>query len=89
VPLCNQCRELPKMIRWSRTMKVLRKMHQAKTGKNVQFKSAGQAPRFLSAHDQINDLFHLRRDHVTAAEYRASRTQTFQVWAEICRTGCQ
>jgi hypothetical protein len=33
-----------------------------------QFKSAGQAQRFLSAHDQINNLFHLRRDHVTAAE---------------------
>ena len=35
-----------------------------------QFKSAGQAQRFLSAHDQINNLFHLRRDHVTAAEPR-------------------
>ena len=43
-----------------------------------QFKSAGQAQRFLSAHDQINNLFHLRRDHVTAAEHRASRTQTFR-----------
>ena len=39
------------------------------------FKSAGQAQRFLSAHDQINNpqritqlLFHLRRDHVTASE---------------------
>jgi len=29
------------------------------------FKSAGQAQRFLSAHDQINNLFHLRRDHVS------------------------
>src|SRR4051812_38148185 len=29
------------------------------------FKSPGQAQRFLSAHDQINNLFHLRRDHVT------------------------
>jgi putative transposase len=47
-----------------------------------QFKSAGQAQRFLSAHDQINNLFHLRRDHGTAAEHRASRTQKFQVWAE-------
>jgi hypothetical protein len=35
-------------------------------------KSAGQAQRFLSAHDQINNLFHLRRDHVTATEYRAA-----------------
>src|SRR5246500_780274 len=52
-----------------------------------QFKSAGQAQRFLSAHDQINNFFHLRRDHVTAAEHRASRTQTFQVWGEICRMG--
>jgi putative transposase len=48
-----------------------------------QFKSAGQAPRFLSADDQINNLFHLRRDHVTAAEHRAARAQTFHVWAEI------
>ena len=52
-----------------------------------QFKSAGQAQRFLSAHDQINNFFYLRRDHVTAAEHRASRTQTFQVWAEICSMG--
>jgi putative transposase len=52
-----------------------------------QFKSAGQAQRFLSAHDQINNLFHLRRDHVTAAEHRASRARTFQVWAEICSIG--
>jgi putative transposase len=48
-----------------------------------QFKSAGQAQRFLSAHDQINNLFYLRRDHLTAAEYRAARTRTFRVWAEI------
>jgi len=41
-----------------------------------QFKSAGQAGRFLSAHDPINNPFHLRRDHLTAAEHRASRTQT-------------
>lgn len=30
------------------------------------FKSPGQAQRFLSAHDQINNLFHLRRDHRSA-----------------------
>src|SRR4051794_9895925 len=47
------------------------------------FKSAGQARRFLSAHDQINNLFHLRRDHVTASQDRAARTQTFQTWAEV------
>jgi putative transposase len=53
-----------------------------------QFKSAGQAQRFLSAHDQITNVLHLRRDPVTAAAHRASRTQTFQVWAEICSIGC-
>ena len=48
-----------------------------------QFKSTGQAQRFLAAHDQINNLFHLRRDHVTAAEYRAARVQAFRLRAEI------
>jgi putative transposase len=52
-----------------------------------QFKSARQAQRFLSAHDQINNLFHLRRDHVTAAEHRTRKSQTFQVWAEISSMG--
>ena len=47
------------------------------------FKSAGQAQRFLSAHDGINNLFHLRRDHVLADQYRAARTQAFQTWSEI------
>jgi putative transposase len=47
------------------------------------FKSAGQAQRFLSAHDQIDNLFHLRRDHVTAVQYRAARTRAFEAWAEI------
>src|ERR1700748_340010 len=47
------------------------------------FKSAGQAQRFLSAHDGINNLFHLRRDHVPADQYRAARAQAFQTWAEV------
>jgi putative transposase len=47
------------------------------------FKSAGQAQRFLSAHDQINNLFHLRRDHVSAVQHRAARAQAFRTWAEI------
>ena len=47
------------------------------------FKSAGQAQRFLSAHDQINNLFYLRRDHITADQYRAARTRAFQTWAEV------
>src|SRR6201995_2655674 len=48
------------------------------------FKSAGQAQRFLSAHDQITNLFLLRRDPLPAAQHRAARTQRFQIWAEIC-----
>jgi putative transposase len=47
------------------------------------FKSAGQAQRFLSAHDQVNNLFHLRRDHVTATQYRVARAQSFAIWAEV------
>ena len=47
------------------------------------FKSARQAQRFLSAHDQINNLFQLRRDHVTAVQHRAARARAFAVWAEI------
>src|ERR671917_295678 len=47
------------------------------------FKSPRQAQRFLSAHDQIDNLFHLRRDHVTASEYRAARARAFGAWADI------
>jgi putative transposase len=46
-------------------------------------KSPGQVQRFPSAHDQINDLFQLRRDHVTAIQYRAARARAFEVWADI------
>src|SRR4051812_12201769 len=41
------------------------------------FESAGQAQRFLSAHDQINTLFPPRRDPPPARQYRAARTQAF------------
>jgi putative transposase len=47
------------------------------------FKSAGQAQRFLSAHDAINNLFHLRRDHITAVQYRAAQAQAFAIWIEV------
>ncbi len=47
------------------------------------FKSPGQAQRFLSAHDGINNLFHLRRHQVPATQYRAARTQAMQLWAEV------
>jgi len=47
------------------------------------FKSAAQAQRFLSAHDGINNLFHLRRHQAPATQRRAARIQAFQVWAEV------
>ena len=50
------------------------------------FKSPGQAQRFLSAHDPIHNLFHLRRDHATASQYRAARTRAFEIWAEVSGT---
>src|SRR4051812_49345812 len=46
-------------------------------------KSSRQAQLFLSANDQINNLFPLRRDHRPAIEYRAARTQAFQTWVEV------
>jgi putative transposase len=48
------------------------------------FKSARQAQRFLSAHDQINNLFLLPRHHMPATEYRAARAQAFEAWHEVC-----
>src|SRR5918997_966631 len=47
------------------------------------FKSPRQAQRFLSAHDQIGNLFHLRRDHVSAVQHRAARTRAFEAWAAV------
>ena len=47
------------------------------------FKSPRQAQRFLSAHDQINSLFHLHHDHLPAIDYRAARAQAFAIWDEI------
>src|SRR6187401_2718093 len=50
---------------------------------NKRFKSAGQAQRFLAAHDQINNLFPLCREYVPATDYRAARRRAFEVWAEV------
>jgi putative transposase len=47
------------------------------------FKSARHVQRFVSIHDPIANLFYLRRDHVTASQYRATRSQAFEDWAEI------
>ena len=47
------------------------------------FASPSQAQRFLSTHDGINNLFHLRRYHLTACKYRAARARAFEVWSDI------
>jgi putative transposase len=47
------------------------------------FKSARQVQRFLSIHDQVANLFHLRRNKFPAIDYRAARTKAFSAWAEI------
>ncbi len=50
------------------------------------FKSPRHAQHFLSAHDGINNLFHLRRHCRPAHHYRAARAQAFQTWAEVTGT---
>ena len=39
--------------------------------------------RFLSAHDQVANIFPRRRDHDTAANLRSGRTQAFATWADV------
>ena len=46
------------------------------------FKSAGQAQRFLSVHDQVGNLFR-RPANTNAAEHREARASTFVAWAEV------
>lgn len=47
------------------------------------FKSPGHAQRFLSAHGPINNLFRSRRHRLNAADYRAARTQAFELWQQV------
>jgi putative transposase len=46
------------------------------------FKSAGQAQRFLSAHDQVANLFR-HPTNTSAAAHRVSRSRAFLVWNEL------
>jgi len=46
------------------------------------FKSAGQAQRFLAAHDQIANLFR-RPANTNAADHRRNQGQAFLIWAGI------
>ena len=48
------------------------------------FKSARHGQRFLSAHDQINNLFLLPRHQMPATDYRAERARAFQAWHDVC-----
>jgi putative transposase len=52
------------------------------------FKSARQAQRFLSTHDQVASFFHIPYPESVTAEFRcASRKRAFAVWSEITKTG--
>jgi putative transposase len=46
------------------------------------FKSAGQAQRFLSIHDQVGNLFR-RPANSNAAAHRLSRAEAIKIWAEV------
>jgi putative transposase len=46
------------------------------------FKSAGQAQRFLSAHDQVANLFR-RPANTNASDHRRARARAFTTWAEV------
>jgi putative transposase len=46
------------------------------------FKSAEQAQRFLSVHDQVANLFR-RPVNINAADHRASRAQAFLTWSDV------
>jgi putative transposase len=51
------------------------------------FKSARQAQRFLSVHDQVANLFHVPYPNSVTADFRrASREQAFTAWHEISKT---
>jgi putative transposase len=46
------------------------------------FKSAGQAQRFLSVHDQVANLFR-RPANTNAADHRKARAKAFTIWANV------
>ena len=50
------------------------------------FKSARQAPRFLSAHSRIHNHFQLRRHLIAAADYRAARHTAFRIRRDVTGT---
>ena len=49
------------------------------------FKSPRQAQRFLSVHDQVQNIFRPRRHTLSAASYRQSRADAHWIWDAITR----
>jgi putative transposase len=49
----------------------------------MRFNSARQCQRFVSIHGPIANLFHLRRDHISASDHRQLRTAATATWREI------
>ena len=47
------------------------------------FKSARHLQRFISIHDPIANLFHFPRNSMNATDYRALRSKTMSVWADL------
>ncbi len=48
-----------------------------------QFKSIGQAQRFLACHGQINNHFRHQRHLLKAKHYRVFRDRSFEQWSEV------
>jgi len=49
------------------------------------FKSPRQAQRFLSVHDQVQNVFRPRRHTLSAASYRQARADAHWIWGDITR----
>jgi len=49
------------------------------------FKSARQAQRFLSVHDQVHTIFRPRRRTLSAAAYRQTRADAHWIWDDFTR----
>jgi putative transposase len=47
------------------------------------FKSPGHLQRFLSIHDPMANLFHLRRHEMPSTEFREMRSLAIQTWRDI------
>ncbi|MBV1919452.1 MAG: IS6 family transposase [Pseudomonadales bacterium] len=53
-----------------------------------QFKSVGQAQRFLACHGQINNHFSQKRHLLKAGHYRTLRDRAFELWSQVSSVQC-